>query len=251
MHKADIWKVVPIKVGEIQLDRSAMTHFRGKGEIINVPIWSAAATNGTVKVVVDTGIRNLEEYRKSEPGVSQSEDQQITVALKNIMGWDANDVDIVINTHLHCDHCGCNNKFKNSKFFVQKDEWYAAFHPLRPEAPFYDLPSFDKSAVDYFQWEFLDGDADILSGLKVITTPGHSRGHQSVLFNTNEGVVCVSGDICNVAENVNDNLEPNIVVLVEETYKSFERIRQSAHYILPGHEPGIISGVSKFIKVLP
>lgn len=247
--KKTLWTVTPIQVGSIVLDRSAMTHFKGKGEKITVPIWCGAATDGTHKVLVDTGIRDIEEYKKAEPGASQSDDQEITVALKNIMGWTPEDVDIVINTHLHCDHCGCNYKFKNAEFYVQSREWQSAFHPIAPEAPFYDRPSYDKTAVNYFQWNFLDGDADILPGLKVITTPGHTFGHQSVLFNTAEGVVCVSGDICNVAENVNGNLEPNIVVMVPETYKSFERIRQSAHYILPGHEPGIENGVSRFIPV--
>lgn len=88
-----------------------------------------------------------------------------------------------------------------------------------------------------------------MPGLKVITTPGHTIGHQSVLFDTEQGVLCVSGDICNVAENVNENLEPNIVVMVPETYESLARIRQCAHLILPGHEPGIKNGIREFMPV--
>jgi glyoxylase-like metal-dependent hydrolase (beta-lactamase superfamily II) len=243
------WTVKAIQVGSIELDRSAMTHFKGKGEKITVPIWCAGATDGVHKVLVDTGIRDLEEYRKSEPGVSQTKEQDTVRAVKRIMGWEAEDVDIVINTHLHCDHSGSNGKFKKATFYVQKKEWEAAFAPLVPEAPFYDTLCYDKHAVNYFQWEFLEGDTQILPGLRVITTPGHTRGHQSVLFYTKEGVVCVSGDICNVAENVNENLEPNIVVMVPEVYESFQKIRQTSHYILPGHEPGILDGSEKFIEV--
>ena len=165
------------------------------------------------------------------------------------MGWDAQEVQIVINTHLHCDHSGSNGKFKNAKFYIQKKEWESAFAPLVPEAPFYDPLCYDKHAVNYFQWEFLDGDCEILPGLRIIATPGHTRGHQSVLFQTKQGVVCVSGDICNVAENVNGNLEPNIVVMVPEVYESFQKIRQTSHYILPGHEPGIQNGAEEFIVV--
>lgn len=122
--------------------------------------------------------------------------------------------------------------------------------PLVPEAPFYDQLCYDKHAVNYFQWEFLNGDTEILPGLRIITTPGHTRGHQSVLFDTAKGVVCVSGDICNVAENVNGNLEPNIVVMVPEVYESFQRIRQTSHFILPGHEPEIEDGSEDFIPVI-
>ena len=242
------WIVKAIQVGSIQLDRSAMTHYKGKGECIIVPIWCAGATDGVHKVLVDTGIRDLEEYRKAEPGVIQTPEQDTVAAVKRIMGWNPEEVDIVINTHLHCDHSGSNGKFTASKFYIQKKEWEAAFSPLIPEAPFYDSLCYDKSAVNYFRWEFLDGDTEIIPGVRVITTPGHTRGHQSVLFDTEDGVVCVSGDICNVAEN--GNLEPNIVVMVPETYESFKRIRQAAHYILPGHEPAIEDGAKKFIPVL-
>lgn len=244
------WIVKAIQVGSIELDRSAMTHYKGKGEHISVPIWCAGATDGEHKVIVDTGIRDLEEYRKSEPGVSQTPDQITTVAIKRVMGWEPEDVDIVINTHLHCDHSGSNHAFQKAVFYVQKKEWEAAFYPLVPEIPFYDELCYNKDAVNYFQWNFLEGDAEILPGLRVITTPGHTRGHQSVLFNTEAGVVCVSGDICNVAENVNENLEPNIVVMVPETYESLARIRQFAHYILPGHDPAIVDGSQSFIPVI-
>ena len=52
-----------------------------------------------------------------------------------------------------------------------------------------------------------------------------------------------------MAENVNGNLEPNIVVMVPEVYESFQRIRRTAHFILPGHEPGIEDGSEVFIVV--
>ncbi|KZL90158.1 N-acyl homoserine lactonase family protein [Clostridium magnum] len=244
------WVVKAIKVGSITLDRSAMTHYKGKGEIIKVPIWCAGATDGKHKVLVDTGIRDLEIYKKAEPGVEQKECEITEVAVKDIMGWDSDEVDIIINTHLHCDHSGSNAKFVNAKCYVQKSEWYEAFHPIAPEAPFYDKACYDKTAMSYFRWEFLEGDVEILPGLRVITTPGHTKGHQSVLFNTNNGIVCVSGDICNVAENVNENLEPNIVISVSDVYESLDRIREIAHYILPGHEPGIENGSSEFIPVI-
>ena len=245
------WTIRAIQVGSITLDRSAMTHYKGKGEIITVPIWSAGATDGIHKVLVDTGIRDLEEYKKAEPGVQQTPEQETVTAVKRIMGWNPEDVDFIINTHLHCDHSGSNSKFTNAKCFVQKREWEEAFNPIKPEKPFYDQKCYNKESISYFRWEFLNGDTELLPGLRIITTPGHTFGHQSVLFDIGNGkVTCVSGDICNVAENVNENLEPNIVVDVPATYKSFEKIRQVAHYILPGHDPGITDGAEQFIPII-
>lgn len=243
------WEVTPIQVGSIDLDRSEMTHFKGKGERITVPVWCAAATDGEHKVLIDTGIRDIEEYKKSESGASRTASQEIHNALHSVLGWSAEDVDTVINTHLHCDHCGGNHMFKNAVFYIQETEWEEAFDPIVPEAPFYDRASFDKHAVSYFQWRFLRGDTLIYPGLSVITTPGHTRGHQSVLLDTADGVLCVAGDICNTAENINENLEPNIVVMVPETYESLEKIRRFALLILPGHDPNIKNGCSNFIRI--
>lgn len=66
---------------------------------------------------------------------------------------------------------------------------------------------------------------------------------------TADGVLCVAGDIFNTSENINENLKPNIVVMVPETYESFEKIRRYAHFILPGHEPDIKNGCTNFIKI--
>ena len=134
----NLWKFMPIEVDSIMLDRSAMTHLKGKDEQIKVPVWCAAATDGTHKILIDTGIRDIKEYIKSEPGANQSPSQEITRALKDIMNWKPEDVDIIINTHLHCNHSRGNSKFKNAVFYVQSREWHEAFHPIIPESPFYD-----------------------------------------------------------------------------------------------------------------
>lgn len=249
--KAQTWTVKALRGGGIVLDRSAMTHFKGKGETIDVPIWFAAATDGKTKVVIDTGIFNLAWVQAGpEPGCHQTPDQVTPAAVKKHMGWEPEEVDIVINTHLHYDHCGGNQYFKNADFFVQREEWDAAHNPIESEKVFYAEELFGRNAVNYFQWHFLDGEETILPGIKVIPTPGHTRGHQSVLINIEQGVLCVTGDSANTAENINENLEPNIVVNTAQIYESMKRIRQCAHFILPGHEPSIEDGTTTGFSVV-
>ena len=89
------------------------------------------------------------------------------------------DISLVINTHLHFDHCGQNPVFKHAPFYVQRAELDRA----RRESP--DLSSwFDFMGA---RFELLDGDAEILPGLSVIATPGHTAGHQCVVAAAGDG----------------------------------------------------------------
>ena len=96
------------------------------------------------------------------------------------------DISLVINTHLHFDHCGQNAVFKHAAFHVQRAELARA----RREAP--DLAdSFDFAGA---RFELLDGDTEIVPGLSVMTTPGHTAGHQSVVIRGADGDDLLIGD---------------------------------------------------------
>ena len=236
-----VWNVKLIKVGEFfGVDKSALAHFAFKGEIITAPMWCLAVYNHDHKIIIDTGIHDVQWARDNvEPGADLFEGRDTVGAIEHAMGWKPDDVDTVILTHLHYDHCGQADKFKNAKIFVQKKEWEVAHDNTPTEARFYYSKLFDKKAVNYFQWEMLDGDTEIFPGLAVVTTPGHTRGHQSALINIAEGVVCFSGDSVNVIENINDNLEPGILIDGLEIYKSYKRIREFATFIIPSHDPSL------------
>lgn len=83
------------------------------------------------------------------------------------------DIDLVVNTHLHFDHCGQNAVFAHAPCYVQRAELLRA----RQESPeLYEWFSFASA-----RWELLDGDAEIVPGVSVVTTPGHTAGHQCVV----------------------------------------------------------------------
>src|SRR5205085_3982087 len=103
------------------------------------------------------------------------------------------DVACVINTHLHFDHCGGNRLFPGVPIYVQRREREAA------REPGYTVPEWvEFGGATYVE---LDGTAEIVSGVRVLPTPGHTPGHQSVLVDTEDGLVVVAGD---VAYNWND-----------------------------------------------
>jgi N-acyl homoserine lactone hydrolase len=102
------------------------------------------------------------------------------------------DVRIVINTHLHFDHCGQNAVFKHAPFYIQRGELERA---RREE----DLTSdwFDFAGA---RFELIDGDAVIAEGVKVVATPGHTVGHQSVIVESEDGSALMIGDAAYTAD---------------------------------------------------
>jgi glyoxylase-like metal-dependent hydrolase (beta-lactamase superfamily II) len=111
------------------------------------------------------------------------------------LGVSVDMVDTVILTHLHWDHCGAATRISESgqvhptfpcaRYYVQKSEYEAAIEkaPVDPDSYLVEdfAPLLQAGVVD-----FVDGDAEILPGIRVRWTGGHSTGHQIVVIG-NEG----------------------------------------------------------------
>jgi N-acyl homoserine lactone hydrolase len=95
------------------------------------------------------------------------------------------DVVCVINTHLHFDHCGGNRLFAGTPIHVQARELADALGEDD-----YTMPGWvDFDGANYVEH---DGDVEVLPGIHLLTTPGHTAGHQSVLV---DGVGVIGGDV--------------------------------------------------------
>jgi glyoxylase-like metal-dependent hydrolase (beta-lactamase superfamily II) len=240
------WRVKTIQLGTISADKSGITHYRGLGTKLELPVWCVAVTDGKTRILVDTGMDDIDwVIGGPEPFAHQKESERMRPALKAAMGWDPGDVDAVVNTHLHFDHCCCNHMFKNADIYVQRRELETAYAPPPGVRHLYAARCFDKKAIPYFQWKLLDGEAEIFPGVIAFPTPGHTFGHQSVLVDMEEGSLCVAGDVVGLVENINDNVEGGTIMEVEAYYRSFVSIRRKADFIVPGHEPGIANHMEK------
>lgn len=83
------------------------------------------------------------------------------------------DIGLVINTHLHFDHCGQNAVFKHAPVYVQRAELDRAERESPELCEWFDFMNA--------RFELLDGDAEIVPGISVLSTPGHTSGHQCVV----------------------------------------------------------------------
>jgi N-acyl homoserine lactone hydrolase len=94
------------------------------------------------------------------------------------------DITLVVNCHLHFDHCG-GNAALGRPILVQAVELAAA------KRPGYTVPELvDFAGADYRE---LDGEAEIWPGVRVIPTPGHTDGHQSLVVRRADGTVVLAG----------------------------------------------------------
>ncbi len=220
----------PLVVGANETDQGIMTYLKGYGKRIFLPIYVFYLEGGPEKILVDTGLEQFmippgmeEQYGLK---VLEFEDALATYGLK------PEDIDIIIHTHLHNDHCENDYKCINARVYVQKREYefFQNPHPL-DHRYFPDL-------LDDVEVVQVDGDQEIVEGIQVLLTPGHTVGGQSVVVNTKAGKAIITGFCCNeqnfpasgpvVASGVHIN--------AIDAYESARRVREMADILLPLHD---------------
>jgi len=102
-------------------------------------------------------------------------------------GIDLASIDLVVNTHLHADHCGGNHLFAGTPIVVQRAELHDALHEEGCTLRDWVLAP----GVEYVE---VDGDHELLPGVRLLAAPGHTRGSQIVVLDTAEGTEVIAGD---------------------------------------------------------
>jgi N-acyl homoserine lactone hydrolase len=139
-------------------------------------------------VLLDTGIAegHAEVEELYHPARRPLEDVLATV------GVTTEDVRVVVNCHLHLDHSGGNPRFPNTPIFAQRVEFDAAHR--EEDYPIVDLYDFRDA-----RYELHEGEADVAKGIRIVPTPGHTPGHQSLVVETDAGRVVLAGQAVNGA----------------------------------------------------
>ena len=138
------------------------------------PVHGFVVTHPGGAVLVDTGVGGPDELLGDWRVVNRSAADALAE-----LDMSPADIGLVINTHLHFDHCGQNAVFRHAPVYVQRAELSRA---QRESPELCDWLGFMDA-----RFELLDGDTEVLPGLDVITTPGHTVGHQSVVVQSADG----------------------------------------------------------------
>ena len=152
------------------------------GERVVVNAWVVRHPEATL--LVDTG---LAEHLPPEDVAEMRFTRTPIVDALAGAGLTPGDIDLVINCHLHADHAGGNVHFRGTPILVQPAELEAARDPDYTVASDVDLGEG--------RWEVREGQHEPLPGVRVIPTPGHSPGHQSVAVETDAGLLVLAGQV--------------------------------------------------------
>jgi glyoxylase-like metal-dependent hydrolase (beta-lactamase superfamily II) len=126
------------------------------------------------------------------------------VASLQSLGFQVEDFDFVINTHLHFDHCGGNTyknergedvpTFPKARYVIQRGEWEYALHPIERDRQSYLKQNF-LPLEKYGLLHLVDGDEEITEGVKVVLVPGHTSAHQCLRVCSEGRVFFFLGDL--------------------------------------------------------
>lgn len=237
-----LYTIQPIFLGSMTADKGNSLYRYPKGEIIR-SVYACFALRGNGEtILVDSGLPSQQDIRTNHKPFRQMNDaREFTAALAGI-GIEAAQIRKVILTHMHYDHC-CNLRLLPNleKVYVQKRELLHAVSPREDELYYYSLlPECGKP-----EWtdalgklELLDGDGEILPGIRVILTPGHSPGSQTVLVETSQGLHLLTGDFIALMDSYTNRIPNAIVNNLDEWYSSYDKVHSlAAARVLPGHDP--------------
>jgi glyoxylase-like metal-dependent hydrolase (beta-lactamase superfamily II) len=215
---------MPTTIGDFELTIvSDGTYFLDAGAFFGVvpkTIWSKKAQPddqnrldaGLNSLLIRTGKQNI----LVETGIGNKLPEKLVQVFKqpaklldnlHAVGVAPEDIDIVINTHLHFDHCGWNTirqgdkfvpTFPKAKYYAQRGEWEHGRLQLERDAISYMSPNYDP-LIESGQMELIEGDREIVPGVSVKVFPGHTANMQAVIVTggdrENKKTACYISDL--------------------------------------------------------
>jgi N-acyl homoserine lactone hydrolase len=174
------------------------------------PVYVHVIDHPEARVLVDTGMTEL------HPAVADLDPRLNPLSEQD---FDLAGIDIVVNTHLHFDHCGGNHLFAGKPIYVQRRE----LDDARSKDDYTIDAWVEAPGVEYVP---VDGEFELLPGLRLLPAAGHTRGLQVVVVETGGRPIVVGGDVAVSPEELDEpstegqlrvrELDPELVWLTHE-----------------------------------
>lgn len=171
-------KVYLLDGGTLVIDSSDVHWHINAGNPVRFPVYSVLIDHPDALILFDTGF-DLDHVNEVLPFEEPRQTARQTIpAQLDLCGFGAEDVQILVNSHFHFDHVGGNQFVTNATVLVHAEELRHAKVPEPFERLGYSDLSFDSAGVKYYP---IVGDYEIVPGVWLFETPGHTVGHYSLL----------------------------------------------------------------------
>jgi len=210
------------------------------GRPVRIPVPSYLFETGSERILVDTGLDpaaagNMVAHYDDETLAAFETEQEASIADQ----VDLESLTRLVLTHLHFDHAGGLALVPESvPLVVQRAEWEAGHDEAGIELNFFQPRDY---AVEDREVVLVDGDHDLLGdgSIELLSTPGHSTGHQSVRV----GEIVIGADVAHFADVLDDPRFPAFAADFDAQRRSAERLRdlrERGLTVLPGHDPDVL-----------
>jgi len=211
---------------------------------------------GDALVLIDTGVGNkeTEKFRTIYGIENEGAPTRLEDAIR-AAGWSPEDVEVVVNTHLHFDHAGGNTfldgegrirlSFPRARYVVQRGELeFARSRNERIRASY--LPHNFEPVVEAGRFELVEGEREVVPGIRLVPAPGHTPHHQSVLVESEGERACFLADLVPTSAHLPlpwimaYDVEP--LVTLETKRELLERAKREGWLLVFEHDPVVAWG---------
>ena len=247
------WRVFALRVGELSVPAHTLTA-GADNHPITAPVIMWALHRAGETVLFDTGTPSPATVARHRPGLRYRRRRgEWPRQLLRSVGIDPEDVTLIINSHLHWDHSSNNHRFPRARIIVQDSEWLAANDPPAGHEAAYSvgLHAVAPWRRAKARTELVDGDVDLLPGLRLISLPGHTPGSQGVRISTTSGDLCLAGDLVPLASHLQavPPALPGVVSSRAQAFASLEVVAGLDARVLGSHDDIVFDGSGSAVRV--
>lgn len=202
---------------------------------IKLGLNSLLIDTGENRILVETGI-GPDLNPKLVAYYSLERDPGLVPSLRQL-GYEPEDIDYVINTHLHFDHCGGNTfrneagefvpTFPKAMYVIQKCEWENGINPSARDKPSYISSTFQPLETHDQVW-LIEGDTLVVSGIEVVMATGHTSCHQCVKISSGRSTIFFLGDMIPTSGHIGLPYIMSYDLYPMETLRNKERYLEKA-----------------------